>query len=48
MSIFRNDGSLSFVKVSDIYVGSEPYSVYTSDLDGDGDVDIVVANWGYN
>ena len=34
--------------MSDINVGSEPYSVYTSDLDADGDVDIVVANWGSN
>ena len=44
VSILRNDGGLSFVRVRDISVGSWPVSVHTSDLDGDGDIDIVVAN----
>jgi len=43
VSIVRNDGGLSFVRVSDISVGSNPWSVHPSDLDGDGDIDIVVA-----
>ncbi|MFN3135313.1 MAG: FG-GAP-like repeat-containing protein, partial [Candidatus Kryptonium sp.] len=42
------DGSASFVRASDVGVGSNPHSVHTSDLDGDGDVDIVVANEGSN
>ena len=33
-----------FVRVRDIGVGDAPHSVHTSDLDGDGDIDIVVAN----
>ncbi|CUS95283.1 parallel beta-helix repeat (two copies), partial [Candidatus Kryptonium thompsonii] len=39
-----DDGSGSFVRVRDIGVGDAPHSVHTSDLDGDGDIDIVVAN----
>ena len=34
--------------VSDISVGARPRSVHASDLDGDGDIDIVVANQSSN
>ncbi|OGC75286.1 MAG: hypothetical protein A2145_05460 [candidate division Zixibacteria bacterium RBG_16_40_9] len=36
-----------FVKV-DYATGSTPWSVYASDLDGDGDRDLAVANWASN
>ena len=39
VSILRNDGGLNFVKVSDISVGTRPWSVHTSDLDGDRDIE---------
>ena len=38
------DGSGSFVRASDIGAGDAPHSVLSSDLDGDGDFDFVVAN----
>ncbi|CUS81419.1 Cohesin domain-containing protein [Candidatus Kryptobacter tengchongensis] len=42
------DGSGLFVRVGDVGVGSNPRSIHTSDLDGDGDIDIVVANSASN
>ena len=41
--VLRNDGGLNFIRVSDIRVGARPRSVHASDLEGDGDIDIVVA-----
>ena len=40
-----DDGSGSFVRVRDIGVGSIPYDIAFGDIDGDGDIDVGVANW---
>ena len=36
----------SFVRVRDIGVGSNPYDIAFGDIDGDGGIDVGVANWG--
>ena len=42
-----DDGSGSFVRVRDIGVGSNLYDIAFGDIDGDGDIDVGVANWGF-
>lgn len=46
VSVFKNAGDGSFPEKTDYPVGNYPRSVVSSDLDGDGDADLVVANSG--
>jgi hypothetical protein len=47
LSIFRNlssSGSMSFATKSDFVTGSNPFSIAIGDIDGDGKLDLAVAN----
>jgi len=46
LRIFQNNGDNTFTSVADISVGPTPRSVAAADVDGDGDVDLMVANYG--
>ncbi len=46
LTILRNDGSANFTPAQTPTVGVFPLSVHGSDLDGDGDLDLLVANQG--
>jgi len=46
MIVFLNDGSGFFVPAGDYQTGSVPIQVVAADLNGDGDVDLAVANRG--
>ncbi len=51
VSVFRNTGSsgtISFAAKVDFSTGTQPSSVSTGDLDGDGKLDLAVANNGSN
>ena len=41
-------GTGVFSRKGDYTVGSSPFSITAADLDGDGDADLAVANWGRN
>ena len=41
-----NDGAGNFSGGSIISVGTLPFNVQTGDVDGDGDLDLLTANWG--
>ena len=45
VSVLKNNGNGTFMSKVDYEVGSSPQSVYVSDVDGDGDGDIVTANY---
>ena len=48
VSVLRNtstSGSISFAAKSDFSVGSTPYTPYVGDIDGDGKIDVLVANY---
>jgi ankyrin repeat protein len=46
VSILLNNGDGTFAAKVDYGTGNGPYSVFSSDLDGDGDMDLAVANMG--
>ena len=46
VSVLLNDGDGSFAAQSVYAVGDAPYSVFSADLDGDGDMDLAAANYG--
>ena len=48
VSILKNNGDGTFAAAVNYGVGSSPYSVCAADLDGDGDSDLAVANYGSN
>ncbi len=48
VSVLLNNGDGTFRHGVDHGVGSQPRSVFGADLDGDGDNDLAVANWGSN
>ncbi len=51
ISVFRNTGSsgiISFADTVEFTTGAYPVSVSTGDLDGDGNADLAVANYGSN
>ena len=51
VSVFRNTGSsgtISFAAKVDFATGTNPHDVSTSDLDGDGKLDLTVANYASN
>jgi hypothetical protein len=47
VSILTNDGSGNFTLKGNVGVGSGPYGISFGDIDGDGDLDIAVANYGF-
>ena len=51
LSVFlntSNSGSLSFATKVDLSTASAPFSISMGDIDGDGKVDLVSANYSYN
>ena len=46
LSVLTNSGSGGFVRSGNYSVGAGPYSVVAVDVNGDGKVDLVTANWG--
>jgi hypothetical protein len=44
--IQTNPDSIHFAPAVNYDAGDDPYSVFCADLDGDGDMDLAVANWG--
>ncbi len=46
LSILKNNGDGSFTPKVDYETGDSPHSVFAADLDGDGDIDLAVANYG--
>jgi hypothetical protein len=48
VSILANDGSGNFTLKGNVGVGSNPDGISFGDIDGDGDLDIAVANWSSN
>ena len=47
VSVFLNNGDGTFATNVDYTVGSDPQTVFSVDLDGDGDNDLAVANLGF-
>jgi hypothetical protein len=48
VSILANDGSGNFTLKGNVGVGSNPWGISFGDIDGDGDLDIAVANYYSN
>lgn len=48
LSVLTNDGSGGFATAATLAAGSQPYSVAAADLTGDGNLDLVCANYGAN
>jgi hypothetical protein len=48
ISLLRNEGNNSFAAARSFTVGTTPFAVSAGDLDGDGDLDVVTANWHSN
>lgn len=45
VSVLLNDGDGAFASYTDHQVGDSPCSIFAADLDGDGDLDVVTANY---
>jgi glucose/arabinose dehydrogenase len=48
ISLLLNAGGGSFAAAQTYTVGTTPFAVSTGDLDGDGDLDVLTANWHSN
>jgi hypothetical protein len=48
VNVRLNDGSGTFGEGQNLVVGSSPRSLVTADLDGDGDLDLLTANYAYS
>jgi len=46
ITVFQNNGSMSFVSAGSVTVGTGPRFIAVGDLDGDGKLDLAVTNFG--